>query len=57
MFQVREDDEEMDNSFEQARRTYGHKKPKSLDDFDGEEEEDRMNSNLNDKTNEGNNSA
>ena len=29
----------MDNSFEKMRKTFGLKKPKSLDDFDGEEEE------------------
>lgn len=35
MYQIRENDEELNNSFENVRKTI--KKPKSLDDFDGEE--------------------
>jgi hypothetical protein len=37
MYQIRENDEELNNSFENLRKTFKNK-PKSLDDFDGEEE-------------------
>jgi hypothetical protein len=39
MYQIRENDDEMNNSFENMRKTYGIKRQKSLDDCDGEEEE------------------
>ena len=37
MFEIFEHEEELNNSFENIRKTF--KKPKSLDDFDGEEEQ------------------
>jgi hypothetical protein len=39
MYQIRENEEE-NNSFENARKTYGGKRPKSLDDFEGETPDD-----------------
>ena len=37
MYQIRENDDELNNSFENLRKTF-KKKPKSLDGFDEEEE-------------------
>lgn len=41
MYQIHENDEELNNSFENIRKSTFKGKPKSLDDFDGEEEEDQ----------------
>ena len=38
MYQIRENDDELNNSFENIRKTNAHKRQKSLDDCDGTEE-------------------
>lgn len=35
MHQIRENEDEVNNSFDQIRKTYGHKRQKSQDDRDG----------------------
>lgn len=39
MYQIRENEEEVNNSFDDIRKTVGHKRQKSYDDCDGNEQE------------------